>query len=457
MRKLLVLFISFFLFVPVVKAATLADELSGKILLQVEENGEAWYVNPVNKQRFFLGRPDDAFEIMRKFGVGITNNDLEKIPINFEYNKGQDSDGDGLIDTLEDAIGADKNLADSDGDGFSDGEELKAGYNPLGEGDIKTDTSFSANQMGKIFLQVESNGEAWYVNPEDRKRYFLGRPADAFNIMRGLGLGISNANIEKISAGTASYNASDLEWRMFEAVNAERIAEGKKALVWNDELANVARKHSRNLASENEAFTDEGMTCEFPIIHHEGLVFGAYNSDRLKNEGIYYYSMSGENIALVPSVSTIISLEEGSEAQKLFDTCPSRQEKIETSFKDSLDAEEDVDTKIEIVRAEINKRTEIYKQEQTLKIEDQTWLPEAEIVKETVDSWMNSPGHRANILENEFEESGIGIVSVSGYIISTQVFIKRANCAYFGGPCCVMEGYDPACFTDLTCENMICS
>ena len=38
-------------------------------------------------------------------------------------------------------------------------------------------------------LQVEENGEAWYVYPDDLKKYYLGRPADAFGVMRELGLG----------------------------------------------------------------------------------------------------------------------------------------------------------------------------------------------------------------------------------------------------------------------------
>lgn len=30
--------------------------LSGKILLQVEDRGEAWYVNPANLKRYYLGQ-----------------------------------------------------------------------------------------------------------------------------------------------------------------------------------------------------------------------------------------------------------------------------------------------------------------------------------------------------------------------------------------------------------------
>ena len=62
-------------------ASALAARLAGMILLQVEEKGEAWYVNPKNKQRYYLGRPADAFAIMRSLGLGITNADLSQIAV----------------------------------------------------------------------------------------------------------------------------------------------------------------------------------------------------------------------------------------------------------------------------------------------------------------------------------------------------------------------------------------
>jgi uncharacterized protein YkwD len=43
-----------------------------------------------------------------------------------------------------------------------------------------------------------------------------------------------------------------------------------------------------------------------------------------------------------------------------------------------------------------------------------------------VQRWMISPGHRANILSNEFEQSGIGVfVAPDGTVYLTQVFMKR--------------------------------
>lgn len=143
----IVLNLLLFLFIGHANASSLSDNLKGKILLQVEDKGQAWYVNPQTGKRAYLGRPADAFNIMRELGLGVTNKDLEKIAIKGEDHK---------------------------------------------------DLNFAKKLAGKILLQVEENGEAWYVYPKDYKRYYLGRPADAFKLMRELGLGISNENLNQI-------------------------------------------------------------------------------------------------------------------------------------------------------------------------------------------------------------------------------------------------------------------
>jgi len=121
--------------------SNLSAKLSGRILLQVEKNGEAWYIYPSDLAKYYLGRPADAFSVMRLLGLGaihefITSHDI-----------------------------------------------------------------FPDHVLGKILLDVEEHGEAYYINPQDKKAYYLGRPADAFDIMRNLGLGITNENIRKIEVG----------------------------------------------------------------------------------------------------------------------------------------------------------------------------------------------------------------------------------------------------------------
>jgi hypothetical protein len=64
---------------PVCGVNTLANRLKGRILLQVQKNGEAWYVDPVTCRAVYLADGQAAYQIMRHLGLGITNSDLAKI------------------------------------------------------------------------------------------------------------------------------------------------------------------------------------------------------------------------------------------------------------------------------------------------------------------------------------------------------------------------------------------
>ncbi len=140
-KKFIIYFLSLSLSLAfLVSPAEAKNRLEGKILLQVESTGEAWYVLPDIYERVYLGRPAQAFEIMRNFGLGISSSDLKLF----------------LKESFPESLG------------------------------------------GKIVLAVEQNGEAYYINPDDLKSHYLGRPADAFIVMRNLGLGISNEDLISI-------------------------------------------------------------------------------------------------------------------------------------------------------------------------------------------------------------------------------------------------------------------
>ena len=139
----IIIITAFTLAASVSAADNLARRLAGRILLQVESRGEAWYVNPADYRRYYLGRPKDAFVVMRDFGLGIKHNELR------EY----------------------------------------------------LNNVFPERLAGKIMLDAEKNGEAYYVYPDNLKGYYLGRPRDAWNIMRGLSLGITDKNLNKIGVG----------------------------------------------------------------------------------------------------------------------------------------------------------------------------------------------------------------------------------------------------------------
>jgi hypothetical protein len=203
MKKLFFVLLAVILVSPNISLAenSIIAQTRGKILLQVEKNGEAWYVNPTDDKRYFLGRPEDAFVIMQHFGLGITNANLAPMPIGLIPQSGNDTDKDGLVDLLETAIKTNIFSKDSDNDGYDDRTEIQNWYNPNGPGKLPINATLTKNLAGRILLQVQTNGEAWYVNPDNNKRYYLGRPAQAFEIMRNLGQGITNADLDKIPIG----------------------------------------------------------------------------------------------------------------------------------------------------------------------------------------------------------------------------------------------------------------
>lgn len=176
-----------------------AKKLAGKILLQVEQKGEAWYVNPKNNKKYYLQNGETAYRIMKNLGLGISNADLNKIPVGYDEKfNDQDQDLDGLADKLEEALGTNANKPDSDQDGYVDGVEVEYGYNPLGSGKSKFDSKMQEKIKGHIVLQTESRGEAWYINPANGKRYYMRNGEQAYQVMKYLSIGIKDDDLEKI-------------------------------------------------------------------------------------------------------------------------------------------------------------------------------------------------------------------------------------------------------------------
>lgn len=129
-------------FLPNITLATgHSEKTAGYILLQIEDNGEAWYIYPINMKAYYLGRPDDAFKLMKTLSLGAKHDFISNTDV------------------------------------------------------------FPRRLAGIILLDVEKNGEAYYIYPRDLKKYYLGRPSDAFKIMSKLGLGVSNLDLANIPVG----------------------------------------------------------------------------------------------------------------------------------------------------------------------------------------------------------------------------------------------------------------
>lgn len=187
----------------------LTDRVKGDLLLQVEGNGEVWYVDPITGKKYYFKDGDSAYKAMQAFGLGISSQDLAKIPVGTDSKTiDQDTDADGVADSTESAIGTDPKNPDSDADGFTDGQELANSYSPTGQSKMPVDSSLQQRLKGRIVIDVNNKGGAWYINPKDGKRYFLGNGAQAYKIMKYLSVGATNNDLRKIDVGELQTDAT---------------------------------------------------------------------------------------------------------------------------------------------------------------------------------------------------------------------------------------------------------
>jgi uncharacterized protein YkwD len=170
-------------------------------------------------------------------------------------------------------------------------------------------------------------------------------------------------------------------------------------LKWNDDLSDVARRHSEDQAQDTKKMLDQGAEVDAAIIRHIGTTFGQTHEERLKNSNIFYFSSSGENIVSLPLI------------------------------KYSVVDKNDPATILQSV-----------------------WKTNDELIAEGVQSWLDSPGHRENIMRDNYTDTGVGIARVGDFIIVTQLFITRASCGYTDGQCCA-DSVSRFCFDGLRCTN----
>jgi hypothetical protein len=272
--------------------------------------------------------------------------------------------------------------------------------------------------------------------------------------MRSLGLGISNEDLVKIPSYSLVLSHKDsITEQIHQLINNERVKKSLSPLRWNKDVAQVAEAHSRDLAEENQAITNNKATCDFPLIHHEGIEFGLYQDDRLQNSGVYDFQSSGENIALITKTQTTAHGLSAQEQEKIIQ-CPEKRASVNNEFE--LPGSGNVEQIRKIINSEIQKREDYLSQEIEISNISQTGLAKEDIARQTVEGWMNSPGHRENILDSDYNQAGIGVAEVNQYIIVTQVFIKKISCGYYTGVCCEKEGYYPYCLSGLDCVSGFC-
>lgn len=161
MKKLFILSFSLLMFgiyLPRAQAFTVSSgptapeiktRYSGSVI--IEDNHftpSYWYVEPESQTRYLLNDGKSVSQLLKNLGLGIANKDLAKIPTSTES--------------------------------------------------LNVDYELTHNMRGKFLLQVEENGEAWYVNPLDNLRYSIANGKEGLKTLQKLGIEVDDVKMRAI-------------------------------------------------------------------------------------------------------------------------------------------------------------------------------------------------------------------------------------------------------------------
>ena len=130
----------------------LTKRMYGKMLLDVEGNGEVYYVDPVTGGKEYLADGASAHRLLERRALGINEENFAKLVM------GETRDDESVCETAE------------------LGERLK----------------------GRIVIRTEESGEAYWIYPENCRAYYVGTFDAAYKLMKKMSLGIIKANLAKV-------------------------------------------------------------------------------------------------------------------------------------------------------------------------------------------------------------------------------------------------------------------
>lgn len=148
-------------------APSLAQRNAGRFLILADQRGQAWYVQPQRLQRYSLGGAVECFALVREQALGISNANLTKL-------------------------------------------------------DGRRDARLKRRLSGRFLLAVEQQGQLWYVNPADGRRYGIPDGAACLALVKRFGRGITTRGLRQIPM-----NAEQIAFdHTFDRMAAARMEQG---------------------------------------------------------------------------------------------------------------------------------------------------------------------------------------------------------------------------------------
>lgn len=210
-----------------------------------------------------------------------------------------------------------------------------------------------------------------------------------------------STKLPSASLGKPEIKIAELEQKVHYLINQERQQRGMSTLVWDPTISEIARSHSKDMAKRNYFSHDspEGIAP-----NQRGNVYGYYEcGDRATIELARQY----EELSKRYQASGSSDYAMYQQLQGMYYQLNAAQEKMFLGLAEN------------IFQNNLYDRVWYTNGVPT----SYEWNTMDDIAESTVDGWMNSPGHRQNILTPYFYSEGIGVaISSDDKVYITQNF-----------------------------------
>lgn len=171
----------------------LSTTLSGEMLLDVEGNGEIYYVDPATKTKEYLADGTAAQLLLKRTALGINEENFAKLIVGVEKSDASVCETNNL------------------------GKKLR----------------------GKIVLRVGKNGEAYWIYPKNCRAYYAGTHQAAYELMKKFSTGIVKKNLAKVADGDRQRAKSAFRYHVYNYASTNGVSLAEAATAIKSKLVEV--------------------------------------------------------------------------------------------------------------------------------------------------------------------------------------------------------------------------
>ncbi len=197
-----------------VSAATVGERTAGRILIDVPRPGDAWYIAPKTKERYYLGATVDAYATIVQMAVRVSGTNLAKIPISDSRERGS--------------------------------------------------AKLRKRLAGHFVMDMSNRGKLWYVSPRTLRRKALDEGVHPINSLLRFGFKTSQAELRQIPVAATSLPGPAIPPRVT-TVKTARVATNRGTFTTNQIILDRRNPHWQIMTDTGDG-ADCTVSCTaFPV------------------------------------------------------------------------------------------------------------------------------------------------------------------------------------------------